>query len=96
MQKLEFLSFFKPKCDPKFQMCAKDGFTGKNYPFYECSPLLGILLCVKSAEKNRQLDKLSQSFSDVSLIFDKCPDRAIPSITTKHPTENFISHYKIH
>jgi hypothetical protein len=32
---------------------------------YECSPLLGILLCVKNANKNRQLDKLSQSFSDI-------------------------------
>ena len=37
----------------------------KNYLFYECSPLLGILLCVKNANKNGQLDKLSQSFSDI-------------------------------
>ena len=28
----------------------------KNYPLYEFSPLLGILLCVKNADKNQWLD----------------------------------------
>ena len=32
---------------------------------YECSPLLGIFLCVKNAEPCWRLVKLSQSFSDI-------------------------------
>ena len=32
---------------------------------YECSPLLGIFLCVKNAEPCWRLDKLSQSFSAI-------------------------------
>ena len=46
-------------------ICTKDGFTGNDsFLLWMLTPT-GCFLCVKNANKNCRLDKLSQSFSDI-------------------------------
>ena len=76
-QTLDFDSFDFPKPVSWFglfycfiqQDSSKDGFKGNDSLISWMLAPFGCFLCVKNANKNRWLDKLSQSFSD---IFHNC------------------------
>ena len=55
----------KGGCGIRYNIIIKDGFKGNDSLISWMLAPLGCFLCVKNDNKNRRLDKLSQSFSDI-------------------------------